>query len=142
MGQAVGYALGGFNSALLTFGLMAFFGVAAGSFAWALISRTFRIEWFASWNDFTSHLIGAALMGFGGVLAMGCTVGQAITGISTLAIGSFIAFAGIVLGSALTMKIQFYKMMYEDEATFGKALISGLVDLRLLPESLRKLEKV
>jgi hypothetical protein len=73
---------------------------------------------------------------------MGCTIGQAVTGISTLAIGSFIAFAGIVLGSALTMKVQFYQMMYEEEASFAKALITGLVDLKLLPESLRKLEKV
>lgn len=142
MGQAVGYAAGAFNSSLLTFGLMALFGVTTGSLAWALVSRTFRIEWFASWSDFFNHIMGAALMGFGGVLAMGCTVGQAITGISTLAIGSFIAFAGIVLGSALTMKVQFYKMMYEDEASFTSALITGLVDLKLLPESLRKHEKV
>lgn len=142
MGQAVGYAVGGFNSALLTFGVMAFFGVVAGSLAWALVSRTFRIEWFASTSDVINHVIGAILMGVGGVLAMGCTVGQAITGVSTLAIGSFIAFGGIVLGSALTMKVQFYKMMYEEEASFGKSLVTGLVDLRLLPESLRRLEKV
>ncbi|MDQ5767233.1 YeeE/YedE family protein [Thiothrix subterranea] len=142
MAQAVGYAAGGFNSSLLTFGVMAFFGVMAGSLAWALVSRTFRIEWFASVGDVINHVLGAALMGIGGVLAMGCTVGQAITGVSTLAIGSFIAFAGIVLGSALTMKVQFYQMMYEEEASFGKALITGLVDLKLLPESLRKLEKV
>lgn len=142
MGQTVGYAAGGFNSSLLTFGIMAFFGVMAGSLAWALVSRTFRIEWFASASDVINHVLGAVLMGIGGVLAMGCTVGQAITGVSTLAIGSFIAFAGIVLGSALTMKVQFYKMMYEEEASFGKALITGLVDLKLLPESLRKLEKV
>jgi hypothetical protein len=142
MGQTVGYAAGAFNSSLLTFGLMALFGVTAGSLAWALVSRTFRIEWFASWGDFFSHILGATLMGFGGVLAMGCTVGQAITGISTLAIGSFIAFAGIVLGSALTMKVQFYKMMYEEESSFASSLITGLVDLKLLPESLRKHEKV
>lgn len=142
MGQAVGYAVGGFNSALLTFGLMAFFGVMAGSLAWALVSRTFRIEWFASVSDAVNHVLGAVLMGVGGVLAMGCTFGQAITGVSTLAVGSFIAFAGIVLGSALTMKVQFYKMMYEEEASLGKAIVTGLVDLKLLPESLRKLEKV
>ena len=142
MGQAVGYAAGGFNSSLLTFGIMAFFGVMAGSLAWALVTRSFRIEWFASKSDFINHVLGAILMGVGGVLAMGCTVGQAITGISTLAIGSFIAFAGIVLGSALTMKVQFYQLMYEEESSFAKALITGLVDLRLLPESLRKLEKV
>lgn len=114
----------------------------AGSLVWALLSRSFRIEWFASKSDVINHVLDAILMGIGGVLAMGCTVGQAITGVSTLAIGSFIAFAGIVLGSALTMKVQFYQMMYEDEATFGKALLTSLVDLRLLPESLRKLEKV
>lgn len=142
MGQAVGYAAGGFNSSLLTFGVMAFLGVLAGSLVWALVSRTFRIEWFASSGDVISHVLGAVLMGVGGVLAMGCTVGQAITGVSTLAIGSFIAFGGIVLGSALTMKVQFYKMMYEEDASFGSALLTGLVDLKLLPESLRKLEKV
>jgi hypothetical protein len=142
MAQAVGYAGGGFNSSLLTFGIMAFFGVMAGSLAWALLSRSFRIEWFSSKGDVINHVLGATLMGIGGVLAMGCTVGQAITGVSTLAIGSFIAFAGIVLGSALTMKVQFYQMMYEEEASFGKSLITGLVDLKLLPESLRKLEKV
>ncbi|MBU0656904.1 MAG: YeeE/YedE family protein [Gammaproteobacteria bacterium] len=142
MGQAVGYAAGGFNSSLLTFGVMAFFGVLAGSLVWALVSRTFRIEWFASSGDVVNHVLGAVLMGVGGVLAMGCTVGQAITGVSTLAIGSFIAFGGIVLGSALTMKVQFYKMMYEEDASFGSALLTGLVDLKLLPESLRKLEKV
>jgi uncharacterized membrane protein YedE/YeeE len=52
-------------------------------------------------------------MGFGGVLAMGCTIGQGVTGISTLAIGSFIAFAAIVAGSAGTMKYQYWKMMRE-----------------------------
>ena len=81
-------------------------------------------------------------MGFGGVLAMGCTIGQAVTGVSTLAIGSFIAFAGIVFGSALTMKIQYYKLVYEDEANFFSALTASLADMKLLPNSLRKLEKV
>lgn len=142
MGQAVGYFANGLESSLLTFGILAAFGVFMGALTWALLSRTFRIEWFASAGDFSNHVLGAVLMGIGGVLAMGCTVGQAITGISTLAIGSFIAFAGIVLGSAMTMKVQFYKMMYEEEASFGKAFITGLVDLKLLPESLRKLEKV
>jgi uncharacterized membrane protein YedE/YeeE len=142
MGQVVGYLAGGLSGSLLTFGIMAVLGVFMGALTWAVVSRTFRIEWFASRGDFFNHVLGAVLMGIGGVLAMGCTVGQAITGVSTLAIGSIIAFAGIVLGSAMTMKVQFYKMMYEEEASFGKAFITGLVDLKLLPESLRKLEKV
>ena len=142
MGQAFGYGVSGFNSALLTFGMMAFFGVVAGSFVWSLITRTFRIEWFANFKDFTTHFIGAVLMGFGGVLAMGCTIGQGITGISTLALGSFITFISIVMGSALTMKIQLYKMVYEEEATLSKALVAGLVDMRLLPNGMRKLDRV
>jgi hypothetical protein len=46
------------------------------------------------------------LMGFGGVLAMGCTIGQGLSGVSTLALGSFISVAGIVAGAAATMKWQ------------------------------------
>jgi uncharacterized membrane protein YedE/YeeE len=142
MGQTVEYAGTGFNATAVTFGVMALLGVILGSFLWAIASKGFRVEWFASGRDFFNHFIGAVLMGFGGVLAMGCTIGQAVTGVSTLAIGSFIAFFGIVLGSALTMKVQYYKMVYEDEATVARALVTGLVDLRLLPERFRKLEAV
>lgn len=142
MGQTFGYTLGGFNSTLLTVGIMALLGVIAGSFLWSILSKGFRIEWFNSVGDFVAHFIGAILMGLGGVLAMGCTIGQGITGISTLAIGSFITFISIVYGSALTMKVQYYKMVYEEEATFVKALLSALVDLRLLPGAFRKLEAI
>jgi len=142
MGQTFGLLLKGLDMSLLTFGIMSAFGVIAGSLLWSLISRSFRVEWFNSTGDFVNHLIGGIFMGFGGVLGLGCTFGQGITGISTLALGSFIAFFGIVLGSALTMKIQYYKMVYEDEATFFKALITALVDLKLLPAGMRKLEAI
>ena len=142
MGQLLGYASAGFSSAYLTFGIMAVFGVIVGSFLWSLLSRSFRIEWFVSVKDFFNHFIGAILMGFGGVLAMGCTVGQGITGVSTLALGSFIALLSIIFGSAITMKIQYYKLVYEEEATFFKALVSSLVDMKLLPSGMRSLEAV
>ena len=142
MGQALGYAASGFDRTLLTFGVMALAGIIAGSLLWSLISRSFRIEWFASGRDFVNHFIGAILMGFGGVLAMGCTIGQAVTGFSTLALGSILTFIAIVLGSALTMKIQYYKLVYEKEATFFKALVTALVDIKLLPASMRKLEAI
>jgi uncharacterized membrane protein YedE/YeeE len=117
-------------------------GVILGSFLWSIVSKGFRIEWFVNLKDFLNHAIGAVLMGFGGVLAMGCTIGQGVTGVSTLALGSFITFGAIVLGSTLTMKVQYYKLVYEEEASFGKALITSLVDLRLLPAAFRKLDKV
>jgi uncharacterized membrane protein YedE/YeeE len=142
IGQTLRYAANGFESTFVTFGLVAVLGVILGSFAWAVISKGFRLEWFVNFKDFLTHLIGGILMGIGGVLALGCTIGQAITGVSTLAIGSFLAFGGIVFGSAMTMKIQYYKMVYEDEATFAKAFITALVDFKLLPGSMRKLEAI
>ena len=81
-------------------------------------------------------------MGFGGVLALGCTIGQGITGVSTLAVGSIAALVAIIFGSALTMKIQYYKLVYEEEASFIKALLSSLVDMKLLPSAMRKLDAV
>ena len=49
-------------------------------------------------------MVGALLMGFGGVTALGCTVGQGLTGISTLAMGSLIALAAIIAGSVATLR--------------------------------------
>ena len=67
---------------------------------------------------------------------------SSITGVSTSALGSIVTFAAIFIGSALTMKVQYYKMVYEDEASLTKALVTGLVDLHLLPERFRRLEAV
>jgi hypothetical protein len=141
-GDLARWVTDGFAMNLLSFGLYALAGVILGSLVWGLISRTFRFEWFHSWKDAGNHALGGFLMGIGGVLGMGCTIGQGVTGISTLALGSFLTFGSIVLGAALTMKVQFYKMVYEEEATFGKALIAGLADLKLVPNSLRQLEAV
>ena len=142
IGQVLRYGLNNFDDRFLTFGVVSVFGIILGSLLWALVSRGFRIEWFASVRDFVNHFVGGVLMGVGGILALGCTIGQAVTGVSTLALGSFIAFAGIVFGSALTMKVQYYKMVYEGEATFVSALLTSLVELRMLPASLRRHAKV
>src|SRR5206468_9242236 len=108
----VGYVLELFmlwsdKSLTVTFGIAATLGIIAGSFAYAIASRTFRWEGFAGAEDTANHVAGGILMGFGGVLALGCTIGQGITGFSTLAIGSIIAFAAIVAGSAITMRYQY-----------------------------------
>jgi len=141
-GQTLGYAMAGFDRVKLTFGVALVVGVVLGSFLWSILTRSFRIEWFASIGDFFNHLVGGILMGFGGVLALGCTIGQGVTGVSTLALGSIISLTFIIFGSALTMKIQYYKLVYEEEASFFGALASSLVDMKLLPSKMRKLEKV
>jgi len=110
MGDTVYYLSNPAKFQYINFGVMALAGVIVGSLLYALITRTFRIEWFVNFKDFLAHAIGGLLMGFGGVLSMGCTIGQGVTGFSTLALGSILAFLAIIAGSAATMKIQ-YKMM-------------------------------
>jgi hypothetical protein len=113
MGDTLRYLLDPLNFLLVNFGVAALAGVVLGSSLWAVLAGQFRIEWFASWSDFANHAVGAALMGIGGVLSMGCTFGQAITGISTLAIGSILTFLAIVIGAAGTMKYQYWRITRE-----------------------------
>ncbi len=113
MGDTVRYLMSPGKFTLVNFGVVALAGVIAGSFVYALIAKSFRIEWFVSIKDFGNHAVGGVLMGVGGVLSMGCTVGQAITGMSTVAIGSMLTFLAIVIGAAGTMKYQYWRMMQE-----------------------------
>ncbi len=101
------------KSKIITYGIASAAGVIAGSAAYALATRTFRWEGFRDAEDTASHIIGGMLMGFGGICALGCTIGQAISGVSTLALGSIITFVFIVLGSAATMKLQYWRMARE-----------------------------
>ncbi len=100
-------------SRIITFGIASALGVVAGSACYALMSRTFRWESFRDAGDMGRHIAGGVLMGFGGIVALGCTIGQGITGFSTLALGSIITFASIIAGAAITMKIEYWRMMRE-----------------------------
>jgi uncharacterized membrane protein YedE/YeeE len=104
------------KSKLVTFGIASALGVVAGSLAYALVSKTFRLEAFRDATDMLRHIVGGILMGFGGVVALGCTVGQGITGFSTLALGSIVTFLSIVAGAAATMKYEYWRMMREPDA--------------------------
>ena len=101
------------KSKIVTFGIASALGVVAGSTVYALASGNFHWESFRDAEDTANHMLGGVLMGFGGVTAMGCTVGQGITGFSTLALGSILTFVSIIAGSALTMKWQYARMMRE-----------------------------
>jgi uncharacterized membrane protein YedE/YeeE len=109
------YIYQGFSSVYLSIGVVTLIGVVVGSFLFTVIFRRVRLEWFVNWTDFSMHAIGAILMGIGGVLAMGCTIGQGISGVSTMALGSILSIFSIIAGSALTMKYQYYLMMREDD---------------------------
>ncbi|MFO1198975.1 MAG: YeeE/YedE family protein [Burkholderiaceae bacterium] len=98
------------TSRVVTVGIGAALGMIAGSFADALAARKFRWEGFAGAEDTANHLAGAALMGVGGVTALGCTIGQGLSGLSTLAVGSLIALAGILAGGVAALRYQMWRV--------------------------------
>lgn len=98
------------RSKVLTLAVVSVFGVITGSTAYALVARRFRWEGFAGIEDLVNHLVGALLMGVGGVTAMGCTVGQGLSGISTLSATSFVAVAGIMVGAVGALRYQNWRL--------------------------------
>jgi uncharacterized membrane protein YedE/YeeE len=98
-------------SRIVTFGIAGALGVVVGSALLALTTRSFRIESFRDAGDLIRHLLGAVLMGFGGVTALGCTIGQGVSGMSTLSLGSMLTTLSIIAGATLTMKVQYWLLL-------------------------------
>ncbi len=98
------------KSKVLTFGVVTTVGVVLGAALMAVATKTFRWEGFGSIEDTANHLVGAVLMGVGGVTAMGCTIGQGLTGMSTLALGSLVALVGIIGGAVLALRYQSWRL--------------------------------
>jgi uncharacterized protein len=88
----------------LNFGIVTVAGVFAGSLVTALATQRFHWEGYSSPQHMLRSVSGAVLMGVGGATALGCSVGQGLTGLSTLALGSFVAVAGIFLGTAIGLR--------------------------------------
>ena len=104
-----------FTGSTLNFGIAVIGGVIVGGFLMSIATGTFTVETFTDRSDLTRHLGGAMLMGAGGVMALGCTIGQGITGMSTLALGSLIAWLSIIGGGYLGIR-------YLEEGSFGGAI--------------------
>jgi hypothetical protein len=98
------------KSKVITIGIISVVGMVTGSALQALASRSFRWEGFGGTEDTANHLVGAVLMGVGGVVAMGCTVGQGLSGISTLSLTSFVALAAILAGAVGGLKCQMWRL--------------------------------
>jgi uncharacterized membrane protein YedE/YeeE len=114
IGESLQYLMT-FTGSTINFGIATVFGVIAGSFLMAAATGAFKIESFTDRDDFLRHIGGGALMGTGGVMALGCTIGQGITGMSTLALGSAIAWLSIIAGGYLGVK-------YLEEGSFSGAV--------------------
>ena len=98
------------QSRVMTFGIAGVLGMIVGSAGMALATKTFRWESFTTGEDLANHVVGGILMGFGGVTALGCTIGQGLTGVSTLALGSFLATGAIVVGCVAALKYQIWRV--------------------------------
>ena len=89
--------------ATISFGVAVIAGIILGGLAVATANRTFRIDGFKNAREMSDYMTGGALMGVGGVMALGCTIGQGVTGIATLSLGSLLAVGGIVAGGAVAI---------------------------------------
>jgi len=98
---------------VLTAGVMAVAGVISGSAVSSLLERSFRWEGFANVQDLSYHLLGGVLMGVGGVTALGCTIGQGLSGLSTLSLNAVVASAAIVAGAVLAIRHQIARLERE-----------------------------
>jgi len=102
-GESIQYMMT-FTGSTINFGIAATGGIIVGSFIVSMMTKSFSWEAFSDTSDMMRHMFGAAIMGIGGVLALGCTVGQGITGMSTLALGSLIALLSIIFGGVWGLK--------------------------------------
>ncbi len=98
------------RSNTLTYGVVVTLGTVLGSAVVALARNEFRVESFQNARDMLNHLAGGALMGFGGVTAMGCSIGQGLSGLSLLSAGAFLAVTGIVFGTWLALRFQSWQI--------------------------------
>lgn len=97
----------------LTVGIVSVVGVVAGSAMVALARRSFRWEGFAGTPDVGHHLVGGVLMGVGGVTALGCSIGQGVTGLSTLSLTSLVATAAMIAGAVAGVHYQMWRLERE-----------------------------
>ena len=141
LGDAAAYLIKPNRAHYLTFGLCAAVGLVFGSFVYHLCGRQLRLERPTSFGDVTRNVTAGLLLGVGGILALGCSIGQGVTGISTLALGSLLATASMCLGAGLAVKTEYYLLIYPNEASIVSAFFTSLVDFRLLPPACRRHEK-
>lgn len=94
------------KATVATFGVTLALGVLAGSFVSAKWRREFKLEAFKTPGEMGAHAVGAVLMGFGGVTALGCSIGNGVTGLALLSCGAALATLGICAGAWLALQRQ------------------------------------
>ena len=100
IGETIQYAMIA-TGMKLSFGVTAVLGVLLGSFLLAWLRKGLHLQGFSSPREMLRYIAGGVSMGVGGSLALGCSIGQGLTGLSTLALSSLVAAAGILIGARL-----------------------------------------
>jgi hypothetical protein len=103
IGESIQYAMIA-TGMKLSFGVSSVLGVLLGSFLVACLSKRLHLQGFSSPKEMLRYIAGGVCMGAGGALALGCSIGQGLTGLSTLALSSVIAMAGILCGARLGLR--------------------------------------
>ncbi|GMO22096.1 YeeE/YedE family protein [Bradyrhizobium sp. TM233] len=103
LGDAILY-IATFSGARLNFGIGSVAGVVVGSFAAAMLARGFRWEACDDARELKRHMIGALLMGIGGIMSLGCTIGQGLSAFSTLAVSAPVTMVAIACGARLGLE--------------------------------------
>jgi len=91
----------------LSFAISLITGALIGAFSMSKVNKRYSFGCTSGQNidRVKFNMIGGALMGVGGILSIGCTVGQGLTGLSTLAFASAVAIFSIFVGGLITAKI-------------------------------------
>lgn len=98
------------KNTVLSFGVVVCLGVLLGSAVSAVLRREFVVESFRNGEDLATHLLGGLLMGFGGVTAMGCSIGQGLSGLAMLSAGACLALAGMIAGTWAALRVQTWRV--------------------------------
>ncbi len=87
-----------FTGASINFGIATVLGVFLGAAGMAVARREFHWQYVDGDRDYVNAMAGGALMGMGGVLAFGCSIGNGLSGISTLSAGAVLGWTAILSG--------------------------------------------
>lgn len=107
VGDTIQYAMSG-SALTLKFGIGSVLGVALGAFIGSLIKGHFRWEACEDPRELRRQIFGAAIMGIGAVIAMGCSVGQGISAFAVLSYSAPVTLAAIFAGAALGLRQLIY----------------------------------
>ena len=104
LGDTILYLMTASGGTAFGFGVASVLGVLAGAFAGSLIKGHFRWEACDDPRELRRQILGGICMGFGGVIAVGCSVGQGMSAFSVMALSAPVTLAAIFAGAALGLR--------------------------------------